>query len=122
MSSTLYPIYSGRGDLAAFLAFPFVYNQGGEWIGWVSSERKVYSVHGQYVGSLEKGPRILRKLSDGFDQPRQRPPLKPPKINVPSMAPLAPLMAELSNGVIDVLESAPELLPTLDAGEREDLD
>ncbi len=121
-ANTLYPIYSGRGDLAGYLAFPYIYNLNGEWIGWITQDRKVYSVHGNYVGFIDKGPRVLRKVSDGFDQPRQKPPQKPNKIYVPSMAPLAPLLAELQNGVVDVFEDLPDLLPTVDTGEREDMD
>lgn len=121
MASTLYPIYSGRGNLAGFLAYPYIFNLSGEWIGWVAEDRQVYSVHGHYVGFLDKGPRILRKISEGFEKPRRRPPQKPAKIYTPATSPLAPMMSELSNGVIDVLEDSPELLPTLDSGEREDM-
>ncbi len=118
----VYPVYAGRGELAGYLAFPYLFNLAGEWIGWVTDDRQVYSVHGQYAGFLEKGPRVLRKIAQGFDQPRIKPPVKPSKIQVPSTSPLAPLMAELPNGVIDVLHDAPDLLPTLDTGEREDMD
>jgi hypothetical protein len=63
-------------------------------------------------------------VADGFD--RGRIVITPPAdlfITVPSLAPLAPLMSELTHGVIDVFMDAPELLPSVDFGElREDLD
>lgn len=120
----LIPIYSTRGDVEAFLVYPFVYNRLGEWIGWISSNRKVYSVHGHYAGWLSDDRRILRRFSDGYGEERIEV-SPPPKIIIPLPAttPLAPMMPELKIGIIDVLVDAPELLPTLDFGEfREDMD
>jgi hypothetical protein len=117
------PIYTSRGDLGAYLVYPYIFDRTGEWIGWVTPDRFVYSVHGHYAGYLGNGPRVLRKLSDSFDQPRQIPPKRPERISMPVTAPLAPLMAELPYGIIDVFEDAPDLLPSIDAGElREDMD
>jgi hypothetical protein len=119
----LIPIYTTRGDFGAYLQYPFVYNRQGEWIGWVTPDRKVYSVHGHYVGMMTSDPRILRRLSDGFDQPRRQPPPPPAPVSCPASVPLAPMMSELTQGLIDVLEEAPELMPSMDAGElREDMD
>ena len=121
---SLIPIYTTRGDLEAFLAYPYIYNRQGEWIGWVSPDKQVYSVHGHYVGWLGTGPRILRKLADSFGKERND--ILPPaarSITPPAQAPLAPLMSELTFGMIDVLLDAPELLPSVDFGElREDMD
>ena len=121
---TIIPIYTTRGDLEAYLVYPYLYSLQGDWIGWISSERLVYSVHGHYVGWLADGPRILRKLADGYNRPRIE--IIPPflmKINPPAMSPLAPMMSELTFGVIDVLSEQPELLPPIDFGElREDMD
>jgi hypothetical protein len=76
------------------------------------------------VGWLADGPRILRKLADGYNRPRIE--IIPPfsmKIYPPSLSPLAPMMSELTFGVIDVLSEQPELLPPIDFGElREDMD
>jgi hypothetical protein len=117
------PIYTSRGDLGAYLAYPYILNRVGEWIGWVTPERLVYSVHGHYVGYLDNGPRILRKVSDGFERPKRTPPSRPPKIQLPVTVPLAPLMPELMYGIVDVLEDSPDLLPSVDFGElREDMD
>jgi len=117
------PIYTTRGDVGAFLVYPHIYSIIGEWIGWITPDRKVYSVHGQYAGYMTNDPRILRKVSTGFDQPRQSPPPRPSSIRIPATVPLAPMMSELTQGLIDVLDEDPDLLPPVDYGElREDLD
>ena len=54
------PIYSSRGEVEAFLVFPYLFNKSGEWIGWVTPQREVYSVRGAYVGALTNDPRIVR--------------------------------------------------------------
>jgi hypothetical protein len=58
------PIFSSRGEVEAFLVFPNLFNRSGEWIGWVTPQREVYSVLGNYVGFLTNDPRIVRKRSD----------------------------------------------------------
>jgi hypothetical protein len=101
-----------------------LYNKQGEWIGWISPDRHVFSVHGHYVGWLADGPRILRKLADGFVYPKREIP-HPNDMQIKTLAtvPLAPLMSELTIGIIDVLLEQPELLPPVDFGElREDMD
>ncbi len=120
----LTPVYSTRGDLEAFLSFPYIFSRLGEWIGWITKDRLVYSVHGVYVGYYSKDNRILRKQSDAFSQERRKPPAPPDgRITIPAHVPLAPLMAELPFGVIDVLMDDPDLLPPVDFGEgREDMD
>ena len=117
-----YPVYTTRGDTGGYLGYPYIFNLSGEWIGWVTPDRQVYSVHGQYVGYLADGPRVLRKASTAFDQPRRQPPSTPKRVILPARAALPPLMSELPSGVMDVLEENPDLLPTLDTGEREDMD
>ncbi|HEX9028001.1 MAG TPA: hypothetical protein VF823_02425 [Anaerolineales bacterium] len=115
-------IYSTRGDVGAFLIYPYIYNRSGEWIGWVTPDRLVYSVRGTQVGWLTDEPRILRKAS-ADPLPSQPPPPVQASINVPALVPLAPMMAELTFGTIDVLDEAPELLPSIDFDELcEDLD
>lgn len=111
------PIYTTRGDLGAFLLYPYLFDLTGEWIGWVTPQREVYSIYGRYVGWLSDDPRILRKRGYDFSKPRKTPPKPPPKFTPPAMAPLAPMMSELSMDTIDVLEEKPELLPAIDFGE-----
>jgi hypothetical protein len=119
----LIPIYTTRGDLGGFLVYPYIYNALGEWIGWVTSERQVYSVHGHFVGRLSKDPRILRKRGFDFTEVRRAPPNAPPSIRPPAHVPLAPQMPELSLSEVDVLEEDPDLMPSLDGGDlREDMD
>ena len=45
------------------------------------------------------------------------------RLNVPALGPLAPMMAELTYDVVDILLDDPDKLPTLDSGEqKEDMD
>ena len=122
-SPRIIPIYTTRGDLGAFLIYPYILNPSGEWIGWITPERLVYSVHGHYVGYLDNGPRILRKIADSYDHTKRSVPPAPPKYPLPVTVPLAPMMPELTYGILDVLEDLPESMPSVDFGElREDMD
>ncbi|HEY5269386.1 MAG TPA: hypothetical protein VII97_03560 [Anaerolineales bacterium] len=117
------PIYTSRGDADAFLVYPYLYNRLGEWIGWITADRQVYSVLGFYIGDLTAEPRIIRKRIMATLKPRRTPPAYPPHLAVPATIPLAPLMGDLLFAVMDVLLDEPERLHTLDAGEqRQDLD
>ncbi len=121
--ATLIPIYTTRGDAEAFLQYPYLFNRNGDWIGFVTPMREVYSVLGDFVGTLTNDPRIIRKRATSTLKPRLSPPPQPQKVYPPATVPLARMMAELSHSVIDVLLEAPERLHTLDSGEqRQDLD
>jgi len=119
----LIPIYSSKGDADAFLEYPYLFNRNGDWIGFVTERREVYSVLGHYVGYLSSDPRILRKVATSSLKPRmQVPPPPAEKVYPPATIPLAPLMSELTASTVDVLLEEPERLHPLDAGElREDL-
>jgi hypothetical protein len=110
------PIYTSKGDVGAFLLFPYLYNIQGEWIGWVTREREVYSVLGYYVGHLTNDPRIVRRDSEAT-RPRLTPPPPPKKLNSPPSVPLAPMMSDLTFGVTDVLLNDTGRLHTIDHGE-----
>lgn len=117
------PIYSSRGEAEAFLVFPHLFNRSGEWIGWVTPKRDVYSVLGYYVGSLTDEARIVRRRAEDELRPHLKPPAYPGKIITPATVPLAPLMKDLTHSLVDVLAEEPERLHTLDSGElRQDLD
>lgn len=117
------PIYSSKGETDAFLAFPYLFNRSGEWIGWVTPKREVYSVLGYYVGTLTNEPRIVRKRATNALKPRLKSPPHPGRISIPATVPLAPLMSDLTQSMVDVLADEPERLHTLDSGEfREDMD
>ena len=119
----LIPIYNTRGDVEAFLAYPYLHNRSGECIGWVTPQRDVYSVLGHYVGVLTNEPRILRTRVLEESKPHLKPPASPGKISPPATVPLAPMMKELTYSIVDVLLEEPERLHTLDVGElREDMD
>src|SRR5512142_713511 len=100
---TTVPVYNSRGDAQAFLEYPYLFNQLGEWIGFVKGQREVYSVLGEYVGYLSNEPRILRKRATSTLRARARVPQAPGKFVPPATVPLAPLMPELTHSVIDVL-------------------
>lgn len=122
-SDKIIPIYTTRGDLGAFMQFPFLYNLSGEWIGWIDDQKRVFSVYGDYIGWMTPDPRIFRKRAHDYDVPKQAPPAEPMRLRVPAHVPLAPQMSEISLSTIDVLDEEPELLPTTDSGElRDDLD
>ena len=117
------PIYSSRGEVEAFLVFPYLFNKSGEWIGWVTPQRDVYSVMGAYVGTLTNDPRIVRHRSDNETKPRIQVTPPPGRLNTPATLPLAPLMSDLTLSLVDVFVEEPERLHTLDSGEfREDMD
>jgi hypothetical protein len=120
---TIIPIYTSRGEATAFLAYPHLFNPLGEWIGFVTAERDVFSVLGVYVGYLTADPRILRKRVQEQTRPNLKPPTPPEKLYPPATVPLAKMMSELYQDTVDVLLDEPERLHTLDSGElREDLD
>ena len=117
------PIYSSRGDAEAFLAFPYLFNRSGEWIGWVTPGREVYSVLGIYVGLLTNEPRIVRQRADTSTRPRLKVPPYPGRLTTPANLPLAPMMSDLTGSLVDVLLEESERLHTMDSGEfRSDLD
>jgi hypothetical protein len=117
------PIYASNGEAEAFLVFPYLFNRSGEWIGFVTPKREVYSVMGNYVGYLTDDRRITRKRAEDETKTHAQPPLKPKKITTPPFIPLAPLMSDLPHSLIDVLLDEPDRLHTLDSGElREDMD
>lgn len=119
----LIPIYTSKGDAEAFLSYPYLFNRNGDWIGFVTPKREVYSVLGHFVGTLTNDPRIVSKRATATLKPHLNPPPKPKKIYLPATIPLAPMMADLNYSIIDVLLDAPERLHTLDAGEqRQDMD
>lgn len=113
----LIPIYTSHGDVGAYLIYPYLYNPVGEWIGWVTPDRLVFSVHGHYVGTLTLDPRILRRRERENTLPRRPPPPAQDTIRPPIRLPLPPTMAEVPVNMIDVLEEAPELLPPVGFGD-----
>lgn len=120
----LIPVYTTKGDAEAFLVYPYIFNRNGDWVGFVTPKREVYSVLGYYIGNVTNDPRIVRKRATNTLKPHLQPPPRPPKrINLPATIPLAPLMGDLSPSYIDVLLEEPERLHTVDSGEsRQDLD
>ena len=106
MANTIIPIYSSRGDAEAFLVFPYLFNHTGEWIGFITSQRDVYSVLGYYAGTLTGDQRIIRKRS-GESKPRLKPPEAPAPLRNSATIPLPKLMSDLTLENIDVLQYEP---------------
>jgi len=119
----LIPLYTSKGDVEAFLVYPYIFNRLGEWVGFITPKREIYSVIGYYVGFLTDDKRIIRKRATNALKPRLSPPVSPGKVTPPATVPLAPMMRELTHSQIDVLLDEPERLHTLDSGEfRDDMD
>jgi len=118
LQTGLIPIYTTNGDAEAFLLYPYLFNRNGDWIGFITQQKEVYSVLGNYVGALTSEPRIVSKRTTSTLRPRLKPPPRPQKVYPPAIIPLPPMMAELSHSVIDVLQDAPERLHTTDTGEQ----
>ncbi len=117
------PIYNSRGEVEAFLVFPYLFNRTGEWVGCITPQREVYSVLGNYVGKLTNDPRIVRARTDDTIHPRLKVSPPPGRITTPATVPLAPMMSDLTHSMVDVLLDEPERLHTVDSGElREDMD
>lgn len=111
---SIIPIYTSSGQTGGFLVYPYIYNSLGDWIGWVTSDRKVYSVYGRYVGWMNQDRRILRRRGEVDQHPSLSPLPVPPRLIPPATIPLPPMMSELKYETMDVLDEMPELLPTLD--------
>ena len=124
MSENLIPIYTSKGDAEVFLVYPYLFNRNGEWVGFVTPQREVYSVFGEYVGVLTNDPRVIRKRAIDSLPPRMTPPAPPQRISLPATIPLAPMMPDLSHSDIDVMLDEPERLHTIDGGSefRQDVD
>jgi len=105
----LQPIYTTRGENAAFFENGNLFNLGGEWIGFVDVRNGyVYSILGEYVGYISKDGRILRKRAMDEVAPRKAPPRAPARIKAPTSVPLPPMVADLSFDTVDVLDEMPE--------------
>ena len=119
----LIPLYTSKGDVEAFLSYPYIFNRTGDWIGFITPQREIYSIMGYYVGFLTDDKRIIRNRVTNTLKPRLDPPPLPGKVYPPATVPLAPLMRELTHSQVDVLLDEPERLHTPDSGElRPDLD
>ena len=119
----LIPLYTSKGDVEAFLSYPYLFNRMGDWVGFITPKREIYSVLGMYVGFLTDDKRIIGRRATNTLKPRLKPPPPPGKVYPPATVPLAPMMRELTHSQIDVLLDYPERLHTMDSGEfLEDMD
>ena len=107
MSRRLIPIYTSDGDCLAYMGYPYIYDTHGEWIAFATSDRNVYSIVGEYIGNITDDPRIIRAISSDGLKSRVEPPPAPPKIVIKVDMALAPMMPDLPNNYIDVLQDEP---------------
>jgi hypothetical protein len=121
MSSKTVPapmiIFTSRGDWGAFLLYPYLFNQTGEWIGWATREKEIYNLDGNFVGTISADQRIVRKKYLESVPSKRALPKPPEKPRIPASVPLPPQMADLSYDLLDVLDDMPDLLHTMDSGE-----
>jgi hypothetical protein len=101
------PIYRTNGEWVAAYEKGNIFNIDGEWIGFLVG-REVFEPGGQYLGFLSDDQRLLRKRSPSRRLPWHEPPPRPDRPNLPSSAPLAPLLRELPFHIIDLFEEFPE--------------
>ncbi len=120
----LKPIYTTRGEHAAYYENGYLFNPVGEWIGFVDVQTaSVFAIDGEYVGYMKHDGRILRKRALEERVERREPPPRPPRPALPATVPLPPMFSELSYDTVDIFEEMPERLHTADAGElRPDMD
>jgi hypothetical protein len=103
-------IFDTHGDWQATKIGDYLYSSRGEYIGFIENGVDVFKSDGEWVGSLSKDGRILKKRSERRRELHPNPPAKPAKPEkMPGRAPLPPMMAELNYSTIDVLEEDPEI-------------
>ncbi len=101
-------IFDTRGDWYATRVGDFIFSPRGEYVAYVE-DGEVYKRDGEWIGRLSKDGRILRKRTERRRELHPNPPPAPSKPeNLPPRAPLPPMMAELTYGVIDVLDEDPD--------------
>ncbi len=114
----LKPIYTSRGEHAAYYENGYLFNTVGEWIGFMDVKTAgVFAIDGEYVGYMIRDGRILRKRALDERVERREPPPRPPRPALPATVPLPPMFSELSYDTIDIFEEMPERMHTADAGE-----
>jgi hypothetical protein len=114
-------IWDSYGDWVATLLDGHIWDLRGIWIGWVEENGDVYKSDGEWIGTLSKDSRILRKRTANRRELRNDMPSPPPKPELPARAPLPPSFSELSYSVIDVLEEDPSIFKRL-SDRRPDMD
>jgi len=107
MNDKLIPIYTSAGECSAYLSYPYIFDVNGDWIAFVDKDRSVYSIRGEYIGWITDDPRIVRMVSSDDLKKRVEPIKKPSMIKVVATQALAPMMPDLPNSQIDVLQDEP---------------
>jgi hypothetical protein len=106
-------IWNTYGDWVATLVDGHLWDLRGMWVGWIEKNGDVYKIDGEWIGSLSRDSRILRKRTEYRRELRSDIPAQPPKPALPARAPLPPGFSELPFSIIDVLEEDPEIFKRL---------
>ncbi|MGF1505671.1 MAG: hypothetical protein GYB64_03025 [Chloroflexi bacterium] len=101
-------IWNTYGDWCATLVDGHIWDLRGNWIGWIDENRDVYKADGEWIGTLSRDMRILRKRTARSRALQEHIPETPPKPELPARATLPPSFAELTYSEIDVLEEDPQ--------------
>jgi hypothetical protein len=101
------PIYTSQGDCSAYLGYPYIYDLNGEWIAFVTEDRTVYSIFGEYIGTITNDPRIVRTVSSNRKKKKHTPPPAPQRVRIIRATAIAPMMTDLPNSQVDVLQDEP---------------
>jgi hypothetical protein len=113
-------IFDTAGEWHAAKVGNYIFDTTGEWVAFVEGG-EVWTTDGGWVGRLSRDGRIVRKRSAAPRPLREDIPAAPPKIKLPSHAPLPPMVAELNFGTVDVLEEDPDIFKRV-ADLRKDMD
>ncbi len=106
-------LWNSYGDWIGCLLEGHIWDPGGGWIGWVDANRDVYKADGEWIGTLSKDGRILKKRTAKRRDLNTNIPRKPAKPDLPGRAPLPPSFAELSYSEIDVVAEDPDIFKKL---------
>jgi hypothetical protein len=102
-------IWNTPGDWVATLVDKFIWDPAGHVIGWVDGD-EVFTFDGEWVGTLSRDSRILKKRASPRPPLRNDVPAKPAsKPELPGRATLPPSFSELNYSTIDVMEEDPEV-------------
>lgn len=107
-------LYNTAGDWQGTVIGAYIWDPRGDCIGFVEDDGKTkaaYTLDGEWVGTISKDGRILRKRVGSRKplHPRPLPRQTKRPANLPARAPLPPQNAELGFDTVDVLEEEPEV-------------
>ena len=97
------------GDWVATLIDRFIWDLRRTCVAWVDDDNEVWKIDGEWIGTLSRDMRIIRRRSERHRPFRHDLPSIPPAPDLPARAPLPPTFRELTFSEIDVLEEHPDI-------------